>query len=657
MLVLGINGCLSPAADDFMAKRWELYYHDAAAVLLRDGRVAAAVEQERLNRVKHTTAFAGDAMHACLKTAGFTLRDVDRIAFFFDEHYTDSQLFRHYATDPNRPVRWSRTLLADRVRERFASDLSDDQVEFVEHHEAHAFSAYPQSGYLDALVVVMDGAGEESSISVYDAHGSRMEQLASKEISHSLGYLYLAGTQLLGYGLFDEYKVMGLAPYGDPSTFRPVFDSLYELQPDGDFRLDYASLQPAFAETGFPLRRKGQAFSQQHKDFAAGLQEATEIIGWHVISHWQRRTGHRRLAIAGGLGQNCTFNGKLLRSAVFDDIFVHPAAHDAGAALGAALKVHVDHRGDFPRERIRQVFWGPDLPKRNVIERLLTRWSRFVTFERSGAAERETAELLAADKVVGWVQGRSEFGPRALGNRSILADPRPEANRDRVNRMVKERETYRPFAPSVQAEHLREYFEFPDGMTIPDFMVFTVPVRPDRRSLLGAVTHVDGSARVHAVDRRVNPRYWCLLEEFSRRTGVPILLNTSFNNHSEPIVDSIEDALCCYLTTRIDHLVIDDVIVSKRAWAVDDLLELAPALVPAARLRTEEGPSRCKRWFVSFAHSSGTERDVDPETYEVLKRADGRTSLRELGVRSDGTQIVHDVSDLWSGRYVALLPP
>ncbi len=657
MLVLGISCCLSSTADDFMPQRWELYYHDAAAVLLRDGHVVAAVEQERLNRIKHTTAFAGDAMQACLKIAGAALGDVDRIAFFFAEHYTDRELSRHYADHPRLPVRSSRELLADRIRESFDVDLPGETVQFVAHHTAHAYSTYPQSGYPDALVVVMDGAGEENAISVYDAHKSRMELLSTKEISHSLGYLYLAGTELLGYRLFDEYKVMGLAPHGDPRTYRPVFDSLYELRPGGDFRLNYVDLQPAFARIGFPRRRRGEKLSRQHKDFAAGLQEAMENIGWHVISHWQRATGHRRLAIAGGVGQNCTFNGRLVRSAVFDDVFVHPAAHDAGAALGAALKAHADRSGTFPRERIRQVFWGPGLPERNAIEGLLIRWKRFVTFERSGAVERQTAELLAADKVIGWIQGRSEFGPRALGNRSILADPRPPANRDRVNMMVKQRETYRPFAPSVQAEHLREYFEFPDGMAVPDFMVFTVPVRPAKRALLGAVTHVDGSARVHAVDRQVNPRYWRLLAEFAARTGLPVLLNTSFNNHVEPMVDSVEDALRCYLTTRIDHLVIDDVIVSKLPWTDDDMRELAPGLMPAARLRTEEMPGHRTRRLVYFCYLGGSEREVDTATYEVLHRADGRTSLRALGVDADGMQIVECVRELWAERYLTLIPP
>nr|BFF00043.1 hypothetical protein GCM10020241_17180 [Streptoalloteichus tenebrarius] len=290
---------------------------------------------------------------------------------------------------------------------------------------------------------------------------------------------------------------------------------------------------------------------------------------------------------------------------------------------------------------------------------LLNRWERFVRFTRSADPAADTAALLAEDRVVGWVQGRSEFGPRALGNRSILADPRPERNRDRVNQMIKQREGYRPFAPSVRAEDLRTYFEFPDTMPTPDFMVFTVPVRADRRAELGAVTHVDGTARVHAVDREVNPLYWRLLTEFGERTGVPVVLNTSFNNHAEPIVDSVEDALRCYLTTRLDHLVVDDLIITKRPWSHTDLCELAPALAPTATLVREDRPDGTTSRTITFTYLNGRSATLDPAVYEVLRRADGVASLRALGVGDDetGHRVARAIHELWSERYVDLTPP
>mgnify|MGYP003525382397 CR=1 FL=1 len=345
MLILGINGCLSPPDNDFMPDRWPLYFHDAAAAVIRDGAVVAAIEQERLSRVKHTTAFAGDAALACLAQAGVGPGDIDRVAYFFDEDYTDSELYQHYATRPRLPLHLSRRLLGDRLRESLGVDLAADQLRFVRHHEAHAWTAYPQSGYDDALVVVMDGSGEYESLSVYSATGGDLKLLTSKDVDHSLGLLYLAGTELLGYRLSDEYKVMGLAPHGDPARYRGVFESVYQLDPDGDFTMNFADLPLACYRAGFRPRRAGEAFTRSHQDFAAGLQETVERIGWHVISHWQRATGHRRLAIAGGVGQNCTLNGRLLRTDRFDDVFVHPAAHDAGTAVGAALLVHAETAG------------------------------------------------------------------------------------------------------------------------------------------------------------------------------------------------------------------------------------------------------------------------------------------------------------------------
>ncbi|MGH4025883.1 MAG: carbamoyltransferase family protein [Pseudonocardiaceae bacterium] len=639
-----------------MSSWWPLHFHDAAAILLRDGQVIADIEQERLNRVKHTTAFAHNAIEVCLDGGGVSLRDIDRVAFFFSEPYLDRELYKLYAEQPDLALRSGRELLADRLGDHFGLDLPDDAVAFVPHHTAHAYSAYPQSGYHDALVVVLDGAGEHEALSVYTARGAEMELLTTHPISASLGYFYLAGTQFLGYSLGDEYKVMGLAPHGDPTRYRRAFRSLYDLRADGEFQLNQADLHATFAQLGFPLRRRGEQFSQLHKDFAAGLQEVLENIALHVLCHWQRTTGHRRVAIAGGVAQNCTLNGKLLRQKIFDDVFVHPAAHDAGAALGAALKVHLECGGVLPRERIRHLFWGADLPDSQRIEGLLDQWARFVTVERCDHIERDTARLIAAGQVIGWVQGRAEFGPRALGHRSILADPRPETNRDRVNKMVKQRETYRPFAPSVQAEHIHEYFHFPDAVPLPDFMVFTAPVRTDKQALLGAVTHVDGTARIHAVDRAVNPRFWRLLEEFRAITEVPVLLNTSFNNHAEPIVDSVEDALCCYLTTQIDHLVIDDMIVSKRAWNDDDLGELAPALLPAARLRTEHTGGHRPRHRIAFTYRGGADREIDAATYEALVRADGRTPLWKLSAGPGHDRIIDCVRELWSERYLILRP-
>jgi hypothetical protein len=290
---------------------------------------------------------------------------------------------------------------------------------------------------------------------------------------------------------------------------------------------------------------------------------------------------------------------------------------------------------------------------------MLRSWDRFLSFQRMPEIEKCAAELLAEGKVIGWVQGRSEFGPRALGNRSILADPRPAENRQRVNLMVKKRETYRPFAPSVQAESLRDYFEFPDGVPIPDFMVFTVPVREHRRGELAAITHVDGTARVHAVAREVNERFWRLLEEFEAATGVPVLLNTSFNNHAEPIVDSVEDALRCFLTTELDHLVIDDFLVSKTSWAPRERLDLVPRPWPYTEIVRRADANGTVTAEVTGNYTKAKRVPVGDDTVDLLLRADGERTLRELGLDVSGPggiAVLGELDRLWSERFIDLSP-
>ncbi|WP_433331310.1 carbamoyltransferase family protein [Spirillospora sp. CA-294931] len=659
MYVLGINCFFSRPNEDFVPGLPEYFFHDSSAVLLRDGRVVAAVEQERLSRIKHTNRFPGDAIRACLDRAGISIGDVDKIAFFFAEEWVDKVLFQLYTQHPGVEVKWTRRLIAERVRELFDHDLPDEVMEFVPHHESHAYSTYPQSGYDDALVMVMDGQGEGVSTSFYSATGDQVELLGSKGIDRSIGHLYTAGTEIIGYRLFDEYKVMGLAPYGDPDAYASMFDDLYQLRPDGHFDMDHTRLKLLALRAGIVPRRKGEEMTQRHMDFAAALQRATERLATHMIEHWRWKTGHRRLAIAGGVGQNCTLNGKLLSGWSFADVFVHPASHDAGAALGAALKVHREHAGSLPRERVRDVFWGPPLPAESEAERLLAAWDGFLTVRRSDRVEEEAAGLLADGRVIGWMQGRSEFGPRALGNRSILADPRPMENHRRVNLMVKNRESYRPFAPSVQAERLRDYFEFPSDVPAPDFMVFTVPVREEKRDELAAITHVDGSARVHAVDRAVNERYWLLLEAFEKRTGVPVVLNTSFNNHAEPIVDSVQDGIRCFLTTRLDHLVIGDLVVSKTEPRPEQLLRLVLALPGYAVLEKTVTADGAETGRLTHNHATAKSAPISETTFEILRKANGTSTLAELGLditTSAGLDTLRELERLWADRLLDLAP-
>ncbi|MEV0083709.1 carbamoyltransferase C-terminal domain-containing protein [Saccharopolyspora sp. NPDC050642] len=656
MYVLGLSGCFSPPHEDLVAGLPNWFFHDASAVLLRDGEVVAAVEEERASRIKHTNRFPGRAVQICLEEAGIRLGDVDRIAFCFKEEYSDKELYHQYVEHPAAPLDYSRELVGRRLRERFRVDFPAERIEFVAHHVAHGYCAFLQSGFDEALVAVLDGNGDDASTTIYTGKGQELTRLFSKPSWESLGHFYSTGTELLGYGLFDEYKVMGLAPYGDPARYREIFRELGELRPDGDFDLGVSRLRTTFHRSGFRPRRKGEPFDAAHADFAAGLQEELERLAGHLLAHWRQVTGQQRIAIAGGVGLNCTHNGKLLRGGLFEEVFVHPAAHDAGAALGAALKVHADTAGEAPARRVRQVFWGRGLDEDETRSRLHD-WRDFLDFRRSDRVAEEAAESLADGRIVGWVQGRSEFGPRALGNRSILADPRPADNRERVNKAIKKREGYRPFAPSVLAERLPEFFEFPENAPTPDFMVFSVPVREDKREQLGAVTHVDGSARVHAVAQEVNPAYWRLLSEFGRLTGIPIVLNTSFNNNAEPIVDTVDDAIQCFLTTELDALFVGDHVVTKREPTRSSLLGLHPVLVEHAALRTTTRPGAEPAASVEFTFTGGGSRPVSVPTHRVLARADGTRPLRELvDPAADPGPVLDQVLDLWQARYVRLSP-
>ncbi|GLZ29251.1 nodulation protein NolNO [Lentzea sp. NBRC 105346] len=648
MLVLGLNGNLSAAGADVVPGLSELYLHDAAACLVRDGELVAAVEEERLNRIKKTTKFPAAAIRECLDIAGATPHDVDAVGYYFPESFVDGILHRLYLERPGVPVRYSRELIHERLRADLGWELGDADLRYVPHHLAHGLSTYVRSGMDEALVVIMDGAGERGSITIFHGRGPELTELCTYPIRSSLGLFYLDGTRLLGYGFGDEYKVMGLAPHGDPGVYRGIFETLYTLAPDGRYELSAGMpvinrLAEAFHAAGIPPRRKGEPFSQVHQDIAAALQETTEKIAMHVLRHWARATGLHRLAFGGGVAHNSTLNGRILASGLFDEVFVHPASHDAGSSEGAALAVAWE-RGDraWPQPRLRSASLGPGL---GDPEPVLKAWSALVDFERPDDIIDTTARLLADGNVVGWAHGRSEFGPRALGNRSILADPRPASNRTRINAMVKKRESFRPFAPVVTAEAAADWFDLPDAVGYHDFMSFVVPVRG---SSLGAVTHVDGSARVQVVS--AGSRFHRLVARFGELTGTPVLLNTSFNNNAEPIVQSISDVLTCFLTTDLDVLVVEDWVVRKRSLPslADFVLEFRP-VTKLVRCGSAAGVT----YEIHLDYATGPRAEVSLGMYELLARADGRTSLGELGFSST---LLPELIELWQQRFFVLRP-
>ena len=578
MRVLGLSGLFSTEEAEYPPDVHPAFFHDAAACLVEDGRVVAAVEEERVSRDKHTNRFPIGAAAECLEIAGIRLSDVDAFGYFFDDAFTDRELALEALHQPELPLHGCQDLILSRLAEGLGGTPSTDKVTGVRHHDTHAATAYFHSGFDPALVVVMDGNGEDESFSVYEGRSGVLRTLHTYPRSSSLGHYYTLLTRFIGYGNFDEYKVMGLAPYGDPSVFAGVFEESYSLAADGGYTLDVAGLPALLMDRGIMPRRASEPMSARYRDLAAAGQRALERITIHVVSHWAAATGLGNLCLAGGVAQNTSMNGRLLSSGAFEGVYVHPAAHDGGAAMGAALLL--GQRGDRPARRLPDAYLGRDIGSGDSIAAALERWSGYLEWTAPPDLEATAAALLAAGEVIGWAQGRAEFGPRALGNRSILADPRPIENRDRVNHLIKQREGYRPFAPVVAEAEAARYFVLPDCAADYSYMGFVVEVRPEHRADLGAVTHVDGSARVQVLRPDANPRLSRLLAEFGARTGVPVLLNTSFNNYAEPIVHTPEDAIVCLLTTGLSALAVGPYLVRRKSAGEVPVSSLRISLMP-----------------------------------------------------------------------------
>ncbi|OSI71091.1 carbamoyltransferase family protein [Bradyrhizobium canariense] len=664
MLCLGLSGGLDRVYENPLQLP-NTFLHDGAAVLVKDGRVIAAVEEERLNRIKHSNKLPSSAIEYCLAAAGVELRDVDRIAFYATEAYCNSMLERLFISQPEISIPLDANLLLRHLlAAEFGTQVDPSRVSFVGHHQAHAVSALAMSGFEESLVLAIDGCGDFLSGLLAVGSGTEMTELMTFPETNSLGLFYLETIRYLGYGLFDEYKVMGLAPYGDPARYRELFSQFYELSPNGAYSVHLDRIGPALLRN-IEVRRKGMPFTQQHRDVSASLQEALERIVFHILRHYREQTGMKRLCLAGGVAHNCTLNGKLLYSGLFEEIFVQPASHDAGCALGAALMVSNEAGQAPPLERLQAVYWGPDIGSDDSIEQELKGWAGHLEIERTADVAARAAEWIADGAVIGWVQGRSEFGPRALGNRSILADPRPAANKDRINAMVKKRESYRPFAPSVLEEDAGAFFELPDGRAEYPFMNFVVRVRESMRALLGAITHIDGTARLQTVSRTSNAAYWELINAFKARTGVPILLNTSFNNNAEPIVDSVADAITAFLSTELDGLVVGSFLIKKRATTLENWTALAVSLPPHVslyRVRAHAGRDRqetiCE---IRMGHSSHDSVRVSHDLFDMLMQIEKEAVLADLLARvtSDRTRreaLLNELRGLWDQRRIRLHP-
>ncbi|WP_438431717.1 carbamoyltransferase family protein [Gorillibacterium sp. sgz500922] len=635
--------------------------HDASAVLLHDGKVVGAMEEERLNRIKHTGKAPFKSMDFCIQSYGVSYSDVDRFVLTTGEYEANVKI-REYFFYHGLPYTNIKDYIIDTVRHYHGVTIDRSKIVFVDHHTCHAASTYYMSGFDRSLIFTIDGASPEGFAGyVISADGTTFDILDRVNNDNSLGSYYLYIIRLLGYFQHDEYKVMGLAPYGDPKRFRKYLKKTYQLLPDGKFQVNFNWCMALFDL--ITPRKKGEPFTQEHKDLAAALQEALEVMVMHVLTHYRQVTGHTKLCLSGGVAHNCSMNGKILYSGLFDEVFVQPAAHDAGNSLGGALYMSKLLQPEIETETLRHLYWGTNIGNQEELAGILAKWEPFVSYTKVDRIEETAARLIAEGAVIGWVQGRSEFGPRALGNRSILADPRPEENKHIINAMVKKREGYRPFAPSVLEEYVGDYYVIPSSKAPLSYMNFVLQTKEDKQSELGAVTHVDGTARVQTVSRETNERYWTLIDEFRKLTGIPILLNTSFNNNAEPIVDSEEDAIVSFLTTNIHYLIIGDYLISKKEAGRPEHLQLVPRMLITTELRksTEcklDGQKR-QAYVVRLHFGDKYDVKVSEETFRLLEACDGERSvdvlLRDLGIACE-EKVIEELLDLWSRRLVAFTP-
>jgi len=547
--------------------------HDSSACIARDGEVLFAAAEERLSRAKHDARFPVLAIRACLEFAGVRPDEVDfvcqgwprpRAAFLHDlKSYASGKQpadSRALLNSTRQFVSlWHQRGGENRFRQNFGA--SKASFRFVDHHLAHAISAYAYSGFDDAAVLVLDGRGAWEATSLWRGHDGRLEHIWTIPWPNSLGLFYAQFTHYLGFEPYaDEWKVMGLAPYGEPGVNLREFinpdDSPYRVASRLLIGRDAAPLAQIEARLG-PKRVPESQIEMPHKNLAFAVQDDCERAMLTLARAAVEKTGCRSLCLAGGVALNSKANGKILTSGFVDRIFVQPAAGDDGVCLGAVLAPHLDAGAKLPVRKMRHAYLGPESSEEDISRTLETYKLRAT---RVTDPARAAAQMLAEGKILGWFQGRMEFGPRALGSRSILADPRDPEMNAKVNNAVKFREWWRPFAPSMLAEAAHEYIE---SATDSPFMILTAQVKPEKRSVIPSVTHVDGSARPQTVERDVNPLYWRLIQNFGERTGVPVVMNTSFNLRGEPIVCTPTDAVRTFFSSGMDSLVIGNFVVEK----------------------------------------------------------------------------------------------
>lgn len=578
------------------------FYHDSAACLVKDGRIVSAAQEERFTRKKHDSSFPINAINFCLKDSGITSKDLDYVAFYDKPFLTFERILETYLTYAPKGIKsfikalplWIKKKLW--MKEYIKKELDyDGKIIFTEHHESHAASAFFPSPFQDSAFLTMDGVGEWTTASFGVGEDNRIRIIAEIKFPHSLGLLYSAFTYYTGFKVNSgEYKLMGLAPYGEPKFKDVILRELIDIKDDGSFRMnmEYFNYCAGLTMTnerfhklfGGPPRRPESRLEQRHMDVAKSIQEVTEEVVLRMARHARKETGKRYLCLAGGVALNCVANGRILREGIYDDIWIQPASGDAGGALGAALFTWYQYLGNRREANGKEDFQqgsylGPEY-RNGYIKDYLDRNKIPYTELTDDEIPDRIADLIAQEKVIGWFYGRMEFGPRALGARSIIGDARSPKMQEVMNLKIKFRESFRPFAPSVLKERASDYFEIDRESP---YMLITAPVRKeisremteDEKNLFGldklhvvrstvpAITHVDYSARLQTVDGKYNPLYYKMIKRFDEKHGCPVIINTSFNVRGEPIVCSPEDAYLCFMRTNMDYLLLGNFLLEK----------------------------------------------------------------------------------------------
>ncbi|MBT3200335.1 MAG: carbamoyltransferase [Phycisphaerales bacterium] len=582
------------------------FYHDSAAAILVDGRVVAAAQEERFSRIKHDKAFPLRAVEFCLSQAGVEPGDIDYVGFYDKpllkfERILETYLayspvgFRSFAKA--MPLWLRQKLHIKRQLDKGLKKAHKKRYIFPEHHESHAASAFFPSPFENAAIITLDGVGEWATASYGTGRGNKIQLTHELHFPHSLGLLYSAFTYFCGFKVNSgEYKLMGLAPYGKPKYVQQILDNLIDIKDDGSFRMDMSYFNYCSGLTmtsrkfnalfGGAPRKPETPLTQREMDLAASVQKVTEELLLRIARHVHRQTGMKNLCLAGGVALNCVANGRLLNEGPFEHVWIQPASGDAGGALGAAMLISnqlLDNpRCPQPEDSQNGSLLGPRFAPADIEAFLKETGAVYQSFDDEDALCDNVADILAEEKIVGWFQGAMEFGPRALGSRSILADPRSSDMQSVMNLKIKFRESFRPFAPSVLADRADEFFQLPRGCQSP-YMLLTAPLADEKRvelsdadkdiqgldernvirSEVPAVTHVDYSARVQTVDKARHGRYYKLLKAFERKTGCPMLVNTSFNVRGEPIVCTLADAYNCFMATNMDVLVLEQFVLHK----------------------------------------------------------------------------------------------